>query len=90
MDDLDRLHQDLMQNPEYAAEYERLGPEYDIIEALIDARAEQNLTQSELAERCGMKQSAIGRLETGGSNPTLKTLTQVAEGLGKRLKISFV
>ena len=84
MDDLDRSHQRYMQDPEYAAEYERLEPVYDIISA------EQNLTQRELAERCGMRQSAFARLESGNANPTLKTLQQVAKGLGKKLRISFV
>ena len=62
MDDLDRSHQRYMQDPEYAAEYERLEPVYDIISAITMARAEQNLTQRELAERCGMRQSAFARL----------------------------
>ena len=89
MDDLDRSHQRYMQDPEYAAEYERLEPVYDIISAITMARAE-NLTQRELAERCGMRQSAFARLESGNANPTLKTLQQVAKGLGKKLRISFV
>ena len=90
MDDLDRSYQKYMQDPEYAAEYERLEPVYDIISAITLARAEQNLTQRELAERCGMRQSAFARLESGNANPTLKTLQQVAKGLGKKLRISFV
>ena len=90
MDDLDRYHAEQMKDPEYAAEYERLQPEYDIIDAIITARAEDDLTQRELAERCGMKQSAFARLESGNANPTLKTLQQVAKGLGKKLRISFV
>ena len=90
MDDLDRSHQRYMQDPEYAAEYERLEPVYDIISAITMARAEQILTQRELAERCGMRQSAFARLESGNANPTLKTLQQVAKGLGKKLRISFV
>ena len=90
MDDLDRSHQKDMQDPDDAAEYERLEPVYDIISAITLARAEQNLTQRELAERCGMRQSAFARLESGNANPTLKTLQQVAKGLGKKLRISFV
>ena len=90
MDDLDRYHAEQMKDPERAAEYERLEPVYDIISAITMARAEQNLTQRELAERCGMRQSAFARLESGNANPTLKTLQQVAKGLGKKLRISFV
>ena len=44
----------------------------------------------ELAQLCGMKQSAFARLESGNANPTLETLKRVAEGLGKLLRISFV
>ena len=90
MDDLARYHAEQMKDPECAAEYERLEPVYDIISAITMARAEQNLTQRELAERCGMRQSAFARLESGNANPTLKTLQQVAKGLGKKLRISFV
>lgn len=90
MDDLDRSLQEHMKDPEFAAEYERLEPVYDIVSAITLARAEQNLTQRELAERCGMRQSAFARLESGNANPTLKTLQQVARGLGKKLRISFV
>lgn len=90
MTTLSEYHAEQMKDPEYAAEYERLRPEYDIIDAIIAARAEENLTQRELAQRCGMKQSAFARLESGNANPTLETLKRVAEGLGKQLRISFV
>lgn len=90
MDDLDRSLRKHMQDPEFAAEWERLQPYYDVIDAIITARAEGNLTQRELAERCGMKQSAFARLESGNANPTIETLQRVAKGLGKRLRISFV
>lgn len=90
MTTLNEWHAKYMKNPEYAAEYERLQPEYDIIDALITARAEENLTQRELAERCGMRQSAFARIESGNANPTLKTLKQLADGMGKKLRISFV
>lgn len=90
MTTLQEYHEEQMKDPEYAAEWERLQPYYDVIDAIITARAEGNLTQRELAERCGMKQSAFARLESGNANPTIETLQRVAKGLGKRLRISFV
>ena len=42
----------------------------------------------ELAQRCGMKQSAFARLESGNANPTLETLKRVAEGLGKQCMLT--
>lgn len=90
MDDLDKSLRKHMQDPEFAAEYERLQPYYDVVDAIIAARAAEDLTQRELARRCGMKQSAFARLESGNANPTIETLQRVAEGLGKKLRISFV
>ena len=37
--------QKALQNPEVKAEYDALQPEYDIIQAMIDARVQQHMTQ---------------------------------------------
>lgn len=79
-----------MKDPKFAREWERLEPEYAVINAILDAEQELGLTQSEFAERCGMKQSALSRLQTGRTSPTLKTLQQLADGMGKKLVIQFV
>jgi transcriptional regulator with XRE-family HTH domain len=49
------------------------------------ARADAGLTQSQLAERAGLTQSAIARLERGGANPTIATLDNVIAASGHRL-----
>ena len=46
-----------LQNAEVKAEYEALQPEYDIIQAMIEARVSQNITQKELSERTGITQA---------------------------------
>lgn len=79
-----------MQDPEFAAEYEATLPEYEAIRAVIAARLESNLTQKELAERTGIRQSNISRIENGSSSPTIETLARLAAGMGKQLKIEFV
>ena len=40
-----------LQNPEVKAEYDALQPEYDIIQAMIDARVQQNMTQKEVSAK---------------------------------------
>lgn len=40
-----------LQNPEVKAEYDALQPEYDIIQAMIDARVQQNMTQKDLSAK---------------------------------------
>jgi len=78
-----------LQDPEFRREYEALQPEYEIVRQLISARADQGLTQKELAQRIGIRQSNISRLESGNYNPSLAFLKKVAAGLGKQLHVEF-
>ena len=54
-----------LQNPEVKAEYDALQPEYDIIQAMIDARVQQNMTQKDLSAKTGITQADISRIENG-------------------------
>lgn len=60
-----------------------------VADQVVNARTELKLTQKELAERMGDKQSNISRLESGTYNPSLEYLNKVAEALGKKLHIEF-
>ncbi len=80
----------VLQNPEIKAEYDALQPEYDIIQAMINARIEQNITQKELSVRTGITQADISRIENGTRNPSLNMLKKLAQGLGMQLKIEFI
>lgn len=79
-----------MGDPAFAAEYEAQRPEYEAIRAVIAARLACNMTQKELAEKTGIRQSNISRIENGSASPTIDTLARIAAGLGKQLKIDFV
>ncbi len=79
-----------LKNPEFADEYEAMRPEYEAIRAMISARLECHMTQKELAEKTGIRQSNIRRIESGNSSPTIDTLARIAAGLGKQLRIDFV
>lgn len=50
-------------------------------------RSDAGLTQAELAERMGTTQSAIARMEGGGSRPTLETLEKLAAAVGADLVV---
>jgi len=54
------------------------------------ARKRAGLTQAELAERAGVTQSVIARLERGGGNPTFLTLERVLHAAGHRLELNAV
>lgn len=78
-----------MANPEFKAEYDALEPEFQIIQAIVDARNHSGLTQKQLSEKTGIAQADISKLENGNANPSLRTLQRLAAGMGMRVKIEF-
>lgn len=79
-----------LKDEEFRAEYEKLEPEFSIIQAVIDARKTNNMTQKELSERTGIAQSDISKLENGNSNPTISMLQRLADGMGMTVRLQFV
>ena len=77
----------LMKDPEFRKEYEALEPEYKLVSDLIRLRLSKGLTQEELARRLHTRQSAIARLESASSLPSLSTIKRVAEALDADLDI---
>lgn len=78
----------VMGSPEFRKEYTAADAEFSVLEALVKARTEAGLTQSELATRLGTTQSAIARLESGSTSPSLATLRKYAAATGKRLEVN--
>ncbi|RCW48170.1 helix-turn-helix transcriptional regulator [Halanaerobium sp. MA284_MarDTE_T2] len=83
------LKNELFESKEVKEEYEKLNVMYEIKKQIIRYRIENNLTQKELADRIGTKQSAISRLENDDYNPSVEFLDKVAHALGKKLEIRF-
>ncbi len=90
MTTLNDYKKELMENPEFAKEYEAIQPEMDVVRAIVEARSSLNLTQKELAEKTGINQADISKLENGTRNPTVNLLKRLADGMGMALKIEFV
>ena len=90
MKTLKQYKDEQMKDEKFANEYEAIQPELDVIRAIVDARTSQNLTQKELAERTGINQADISKLENGTRNPSVNLLKRLADGMGMALKIEFV
>ena len=84
-----QLKAELMQSPEFRAEYERLRPEFELAETIIAARTAQGLTQAELAARMNTSQSYIARLESGRVLPSMRTWQRLAAATGTRPKVTL-
>lgn len=90
MKTLEDYKNEQMRDPEFAKEYATIQPEMDVIRAIVNARLSQHLTQKELAERTGIDQADISKLENGTRNPSINLLKRLAEGMGMALRIEFV
>ena len=82
-----QLKRELLKDKKIKYAYEKLGPEFAVIEMIIKKRIEGGLSQKELAQKIGTKQSAISRFESGTYNPSLSFLQKVGEALNVKLKI---
>ena len=74
MKTLDLYLNEQLKNEEFRKEWEENQP---------------NMTQKELAERTGINQADISKLENGTRNPSLKLLKRLADGMGMDLKLVF-
>ncbi len=80
---LDEWEAERMQDPEFVAALAAREPAYQVARL----RILRGLTQAQLAELVGTKQSSIARLESGTAPPNLSFLTKVAAALGARVEV---
>ena len=85
----DDLRNEWNKDPEFRAEFEALGPEFELARKLIKARVRAGMSQSEVAIRMGTSQPTVARLESG-HKPSLKTLERYADAVGMKLEINLV
>jgi transcriptional regulator with XRE-family HTH domain len=71
-----------LQDPEFRAEWERTALARAVALAIVRYRGDHGLSQRDLAERLGMKQPQVARLELGESNPSMDTLMRISAQLG--------
>lgn len=71
--------------------FERKAEAFKIGVLIGEARREQGLTQKQLAERAGVSESYISRIENDASAMRLDTLLRIVQtGLGGEITVSMV
>lgn len=89
-DDLDRLLENELKDPEFRKIWEEGEADYQLGRQIIQARIDKKISQRELAKRANTTQAVISRIESQSVSPTLQMATRIARALGKTLQISFV
>lgn len=84
-----KTKKELLKDSKFKKAYDDLELEFSIIEQILRKRIEKGLTQKQLAEKVGTKQSAIARLESGNSNPSIEFLGKISKALDGKLQISL-
>jgi ribosome-binding protein aMBF1 (putative translation factor) len=77
------------ENTEYDRLYEEAELAHDLGQMVYDRRTALGLSQTELAEGCGMKQPQISRIEGGGTVPTIPLLRRLARALDAEVTIGL-
>lgn len=80
-------------NSEFRQAYDELASEFEALSVLLDLRHSAGLTQADIAEKMGVSQPVVARIErsliTHKHVPSLATLRRYAKACGKRLVICF-
>ena len=82
-------HEQMRDNPEYKAAYDALEQEFAIANALIQARSEAGMTQKDVAEKLGVSQPAVARMESG-KNISIKAIARYAKAVGRPINLSIL
>jgi transcriptional regulator with XRE-family HTH domain len=76
-------------NPLLKEEYDRLGPRFETLNKLIDARERMKISQSELARRMDVQPNVVSRFESAQHSPRLDTIIAYAHALGYEFKVAL-
>lgn len=87
MIDFDKYLKNKLKNPDFKREYDALDEEFKLIDELLKARTEAKMTQAQVAEAMGVKQSAVARIESGNLDMKYSTLINYLNAVGKRIAI---
>jgi transcriptional regulator with XRE-family HTH domain len=76
-------------DPEFAALWAESLPKLDLGVNVCLLRLERDLSQKQLAKAAGLSQPRITEIERSDANPTLLTITRIANALGVRVERLF-
>jgi DNA-binding XRE family transcriptional regulator len=76
------IAEEQLADPSFRAEWQRLTPAREFASVLLRYRTEHELSQRALAERLGVSQPRIVKLESGEHNPDVDTIINAVRRLG--------
>ncbi|MDF7638178.1 helix-turn-helix transcriptional regulator [Lactobacillus sp. ESL0791] len=86
--DVDEMFAEYEKDPEFAKGVQAELNKLDSAVAVRQEREEYGWTQQELADKAGVPQSTIARIENG-ANTSMDTMSKIGSAFGKSVKIEF-
>lgn len=77
-------------NPEMKEYYNQERVRLNVAVRILELREQYNLSQRNLAEKAGLPQSTIARIENGSVNTSVEMLGKIAVAVDKEVEIKFV
>jgi len=91
---VEATHRRWMKRPSFAVAYDALADEYTTFGELLRARQHAGMTQAQVAERMGIAQASVVRLESSAGSrkhaPSIATLRCYADASDCDLRLSLV
>ena len=88
-DELDLNAEDIWTDGIEVGERRKLEIAMVFAECLMRAREGAGMTQKQLSEATGIYQADISKIERGLANPSLSTISRLADGMGLRVRIEL-
>lgn len=87
--DIDKILEERFKvNPGLEKEFREVAEELDIIAEITKVRKELGLTQEQVAQKAGVAQQVVSRMENRENSPNLRNLIKISKALGLKLRIA--
>lgn len=74
-------------DPEFDSAYRQASAELDLIAQIIKVRKEKGLTQKDVADKAGLTQQMVSRIESKEFPPNYRNLVKIADALDSELQL---
>jgi len=78
-----------LEDETFRVDWERTALARSVADQVIRYRIEHHLSQRALAQKLGVSQAVVGRMELGEHEPKISTLSRLAQKLGLRFSIEI-
>jgi len=72
-------------SPELIREFNTIDKEFELLKEVIEFRKSQKITQEDIADKSGLSQQSVSRIENQGVEPTLRSFIKYVDAVGLQL-----